>query len=125
MHDRYWLPGSVSVRAQLGIRAEDPNIFRTYTLAEAIKCAKVLAADRSISLFVRALLPVGLCLDLRPGHISATIASIAQACCIGARTVRQHRAMWECVDSAIRFDAVQRSCGLILTWRGSTAAPLF
>ena len=90
MHDRYWLPGSVSVRAQLGIRAEDPNIFRTYTLAEAIRCAKVLSADRNISLFVRALLPVGLCLDLRPGHISATIASIAQACGMGARTVRQH-----------------------------------
>ena len=125
MHDRFFLPGSVSVRAQLGIRTEDPKIFRRYTLAEAIRCAKVLASDRDIALFVRALLPVGLCLDLRPGHISATITSIAEACGIGARTVRQHRVMWECVDSAIRFDAVKRSCGLILTWRGSTAAPMF
>ena len=80
MSDRLSIPGSASVRSQLGIVAEDPRIFRPYAVEELSSAAEILARDESISDHVRRLIPIGVVYDLRPAHLMPRVEQVAGTC---------------------------------------------
>jgi ABC-type multidrug transport system ATPase subunit len=117
--ERFQEPGVVSVRSQIGIVAEDPRIFRPYTVDEALRCAAILRRDLEIPGTVRRLLSVGLPFDLLPGHLSPSEEALGRRLRIRASLVEDRRVLWECVEPGIRFDLARRASAMILVWRGS------
>ena len=114
--------GVASIRSQIGIEDEDPTVFRPYEVSEILQCAKILVTDDRTPQAVRRLLRVGLCYDLRAGHLSPLPDALAVTLGISARRVRAARLRWECVAPALRFDLCARSVGMILCWRGQAAS---
>lgn len=114
-------PGSESIRRQLGIRAEDPRVFRPYTLTEAIDAARLMESDEAIADEVRQMLSVGLAYDLMPAHLMPRVEQVAGRLGTSVRRVRRYRLLWETVDPDVRFNVVRRACRLILAWRGRDA----
>jgi len=111
-------PGSQSIRRMLGIRPEDPKVFRPYTVPEAVAAAAIISADGGIAAEVRAMIPVGLAYDLCPAHLMPDCAEVATRLRVSPRRVRRQRLIWETVDPDLRFALVRRACRLILAWRG-------
>lgn len=112
-------PGAVSIRSQVGIRAEDPRVFRPIRLAEALKVARIIRADETIPEEIRALVEVGIPLDLMPGHVTPAKAALAEALRVSVRTVRRRELAWETADQRLRFDLVHRAARLVFAERGS------
>jgi hypothetical protein len=112
-------PGSVSIRAQVGIRAEDPRVFRPIRLTEALRVARIIAADESIPEEIRGLVEVGIPLDLMPGHVTPAKAALSEALRVSVRTVRRRELAWELCDQRVRFDLVHRASRLVFAERGS------
>jgi hypothetical protein len=112
-------PGSVSIRAQVGIRAEDPRVFRPIRLTEALRVARIIAADDSIPEEIRGLVEVGIPLDLMPGHVTPAKTALAEALRVSVRTIRRRELAWELCDQRVRFDLVHRASRLVFAERGS------
>jgi hypothetical protein len=117
---RLELPGSQSIRSQMGIVQEDPEVFRPYTLTEAKRAAEVLAGDRDIPAPVRRLLTVGLALDLRPGHLTPSKSHLALFLRHDRKTIASRELRWESVESSLRADLVGRAVSMILLWRATS-----
>ena len=115
--DRWFEPGTASVRAQAGIVAEDPAIFRPYTIREAVRCADVIARDGAIPNDVRELLRVGLSYDLRPGHLRPRMDELLGPTKRSPQRIKRDRLRWESVDPILRFETVARATGMILALR--------
>lgn len=115
--DRWFEPGSASIRAQTGIVAEDPKVFAPYTVGEAIRCADVIARDEAIPMEVRDLLRVGLSYDLRPGHLRPRMEQIVASSRRSPTRIKHDRLRWESVDPILRFEVVARATGMILALR--------
>ena len=111
-------PGAQSVRRMLGIRPEDPRIFKPYSLGEAVAAARIICGDDALDGGVRMLVPVGLAYDLCPAHLMPEAGTLAASLSVSVRRIRRHRLIWETVDPALRFALVRRACRLILAWRG-------
>lgn len=119
MRDLLYEPGTASVRAQIGIEQDDPQIFHPYRIEEIVRTAVILERDGEIPFGVRDILRVGLIYDMRPNHLAPSVAVAARHLRSSATAVRKARVFWECVDPVIRFDLVARSTRMILIWRGS------
>ncbi len=115
--ERCELPGTASIRSQVGIVQEDPAIFRPYTISECCAAAEILAGDSETPRPVRRLLQVGLCLDLRPGHLTPTKASLAHKLRRDRKTVVAHELAWESVDPILRAEIVAKAVRMIVLWR--------
>ncbi len=116
---RLELPGSESIRSQIGIVQEDPEVFRPYLLTETKRAAEVLAGDREIPTPVRRLLTVGLALDLRPGHLTPSKSHLSQFLRHDRKTIASRELRWESVDSVLRAQIVERAVRMILLWRAT------
>ncbi len=119
--ERFDLPGTASIRSQLGIEQEDPRYFHPYRIADAIRAADVLAGDSTVPKPVRRLLRVGLALDLRPGHLTPNKSHLGRHLNLDRRTVAARELAWESVDPVLRFELVRRASALILLWRGKAS----
>lgn len=118
---RVEIPGAVSIRSQVGIRPEDPRVFRPIRLAEALRVARLIRADESIPEEIRALVEVGIPLDLMPGHVTPVKTALAEALRVSVRTIRRRELAWELADQRLRFDLVHRAARLVFAERGSKA----
>lgn len=119
MRDLLYEPGTASVRAQIGIEADDARVFHPYRIDEISRCSAIMRRDEEIPEAVRELLSVGLIYDMRPAHLSPSVSVVSRHIRISIQTVRRRRIDWESVDPEIRFDLVARATRLILIWRGS------
>jgi hypothetical protein len=115
------IPGSVSLREQLGIEQEDPKIFKPITLEESMEAAKVVAADTTIDDDLRPCIEIGIILDLMPAHLTPRKERIARAMNISARTVRRRELDWELLDPLQRFDLVRNALRVVITGRARKA----
>ena len=115
--------GASSIRKQLGIAENDPRVFREYTPAEAVWCARVLGRDLRIPPEVRRVLAVGLVVDLLPKQTNPErigyFAGVDGTRAARRLTTSEMLLVWESVDPALRFDLVHKSVRMILTLRGS------
>lgn len=117
--ERLDLPGTASIRSQIGIEQEDPAVFHPYRVAEAVRAADVLSGDSEVPRPVRRLLRVGLALDLRPGHLTLTKSELGRRLALDRRTVKARELAWESLDPLLRFELVRRASVMILMWRGT------
>lgn len=115
--ERFDLPGSASIRSQLGIVQEDPRQFRPYTMQEIGVAADILRQDDQTPRPVRRLLEVGLCLDLRPGHLTPTKAVLAHRLKRDRKTIIAHELAWESVDPVLRAEIVAKAARIITVAR--------
>jgi hypothetical protein len=113
------IPGAASIRTQVGIRSEDPRVFRPIRLTEALRAARIIRADETLSEEIRALVEVGIPLDLMPGHVTPPKAALAEALRVSVRTIRRRELAWETADQRLRFDLVHRAARLVFAERGS------
>lgn len=120
--EQFEYPGSQSIRSQVGIAQDDPAIFRPFAVAECVEAAAMLSADRSIPTTVRRLALVGLCLDLRPGHLTSTKSRLSRQLRRDRKTIVAHELSWEAVDPALRADIVGRAVRMILVRRAQRRA---
>ena len=120
MSERLSIPGSASVRSQLGIVAEDPRVFRPYAVEELSRAAEIIARDQTISDHVRRLIPIGVVYDLRPAHLMPRVEMMAVRLGCSVRRIRRDLIAWEVVDPIDRFEIARRACGMILAWRGQS-----
>lgn len=115
-------PGSASIRSQMGIEQDCPEMFRPYDLGEAREAAALLSADETLRAEYPAvvqLLGIGIPLDLMPDHLSPTMAALARSARLRRRTADAYRMMWESVDPALRANLVHRAIRIILVLRAS------
>lgn len=115
--ERFDFPGTESIRSQVGIVQEDPRVFRPYTMTECCAAAEILAGDSETPKPVRKLLAVGLCLDLRPGHLTPQRSRLAHQLRRDRKTVVAHELAWESVDPVLRAEIVGKAARMILLWR--------
>ncbi len=118
--ERCELPGTASIRAQIGIVQEDPRVFHPFTIEEAIRAADAISIDSTIPNPVRRLLRVGIALDLRPGHLTPTKSALGRALDLDRRTVAAREGLWECLDPILRADLVGRAAAMILLRRAQS-----
>ena len=112
--------GSASMRSQLGIKSEDPRIFRPVTMREALAAAKTVARDECIDSWMAGILCVGLPLDLMPSHLTPRKQDLAAALGVSVRTVRRREIDWECHPRQdTRWLLVHRAFRLIVARRGA------
>ena len=105
---RVSIPGSESLRSQLGIMPEDPDVYRPITVVEAADAARLVCRDTTLPRRLRTIGVVGIVLDLMPGHLTPTRDEIARALRIKASAVEKHELEWEVlVDERTRMDLVQ------------------
>lgn len=115
---RIEIPGAASIRSQVGIVPEDPEVFRPIEIKEALEAVGILERDETISEEIRALLSVGILLDLMPGHLTPRKSMIAERLRVSVRTIRRREIDWELVDPRIRFDLTHRASRLVIAARG-------
>ena len=113
------IPGSVSLREQLGISQEDPKVFKPITLEEAIQAARVIADDTTIQPEMRPRVEVGLILDLMPAHLTPRKEIIAKALDLSPRTIRRRELEWESFDQIERFDLVRHALRVVIATRAA------
>ena len=114
------IPGSASVRSQVGILPEDPAIFRPIMLEEALAAARIIGRDSQIQDEIRCILDVGIVLDLMPGHLTPRKAALSEALTLSVRTIRRREIAWELGDQRSRFDLVHRASRLVFANRGAS-----
>ena len=114
------IPGSASVRSQVGILPEDPAIFRPIMLEEALAAARIIGRDSQIEDEIRCILDVGIVLDLMPGHLTPRKAALSEALTLSVRTIRRREIAWELGDQRARFDLVHRASRLVFDNRGAS-----
>lgn len=111
------IPGSVSLREQLGIEQEDPRIFKPISLEEAINASRMIADDTTIQPDMRNRVEVGLILDLMPAHLTPRKEAVAKALNLSTRTIRRRELEWEMIDPLDRFDLVRNALRVVVAER--------
>lgn len=111
--------GSASLRSQIGIEAEDPQIFRPISVTEALEVARIIKADETIEEEIREVIEVGIPLDLMPSHLTPAKSALAEALGVSVRTIRRRELAWETADQRLRFDLVHRASRIVFTERGA------
>ena len=112
-------PGSQSIRAQIGIRTEDPAVFHPITLEEALEVAQIIAADESLDREYARAAETGIVLDLMPGDLTPRKDVVAQALGLSVRTIRRRELVWELSNQLERFSLVMRALRLLIAKRGA------
>lgn len=112
-------PGSQSIRAQIGIRTEDPAIFHPITLDEALEVAKIVSGDESLEREYARAAEIGIVLDLMPGDLTPRKESVARALGLSVRTIRRRELVWELSNQIDRFAMVMRALRLLIAKRGA------
>ena len=116
------VPGTQSVRAQLGIAPEDPRVYRPVELTEALDAARLIARDSTLDQRARSIAEVGITLDLMPGHRTPKKSTLAAVMSLSSKTVRRREIAWEMGDQVARFDAVARAVRVVFAARGAEVA---
>lgn len=117
-------PGTASIRDRLGIRAEDPALFRPYEPEEIRKAARILARDAELIDGAPRLIPileVGLLADLRVEHLTLPHGRIGRLLDWPVARVESAIVLWECAEPVARAWIIQRATRMILVWRAQKA----
>lgn len=112
-------PGTASIRSQLNVEQEDPQVFRPFTLRESLRVARLIRDDVSLPIEVRRLAEIGVVLDLMPDDLAPTRHIHGLAVGVTPRTIRRRAYRWEGVDPRIRFDVTRRAARAIIAERGA------
>ena len=112
-------PGTDSFRSQMGIRQDDPEIFRPTRLVEAIRVARMIQRDEQIDRAIRSFVVVGIVLELMPGHLTPRRQRLARALGISKPAVDAAEIAWEGVDPIARFELVARAQRCVFALRAA------
>lgn len=117
---RVSVPGSESLRSQLGIEPEDRTVFRPITPQEAHKAARIVCRDENLPDRLRTIGVLGLVLDLTPGHLRPKFSLLVTLIGRSRSTLADWEIEWESrTEEEVRSEMVQRAFRLILADRAA------
>ncbi len=117
---RVSIPGVESLRSQLDIAPEDPDVFRPILPAEAIRAARIVLRDDEIPKRLRKIGVVGILFDLMPGHLRPSWPLICEMLSLHRSTLSMWELEWESTcDETMRFHLVARSYRAIVAERAA------
>ena len=115
-------PGVESLRSQLGIEPEDPDVFYPVAFQEAVVAARLILRDDTIPERIRQIGIVGIAYELAPMHLRPSGPAMAAFLGIHRDTLRAHELEWEATcDEDLRFDLTRRAWRAIAADRKATA----
>ena len=117
---RVSVPGVESLRSQLQIEPDDPDVFKPILPAEAYRAATVVLADPTVPKRIRKIGRVGIIFDLMPGHLRPTWPHICAMTGLHRDTLRVWELEWESTcEENLRFDLVGRCYRMIMAERAA------